>query len=212
MAHELKTPLAAVRGAARALAREPDLDEPTRQRLLGVIEDASSQAERLVADLLLAGRLGARQLVVELRDTDVAAIVEAAAEAARAAHGDATVEVRLPDGVRPRAMADPDRAREALANLVENAVAHGPAHGRVLVEVAASGGRVLIAVSDEGPGVPSADRERIFDPYIRLSERAAGSGLGLHLARGLARAMGGDVTLEPAGVRGSTFVLELPAA
>lgn len=209
VAHELKSPLAAIRGAAAALARGESLADDDRAELLRVIADASAQADRLVADLLLAGRLGARRLAVDVRALDVAAIVESVAHAAAVAHEGATVRTRSRGGVRPLAMADPDRLRSALENLVDNAIAYG---GAVEATTSVEGDRVRIAVADQGPGVPAGQRERAFEPYVRLTERRAGTGLGLHLARELTRAMGGDVTLEPGEGPGATFVLELPAA
>ena len=212
VAHELKSPLAAIRGAAAALAREGSLADEDRADLLRVIADASAQADRLVADLLLAGRLGAGRLAVDIQEVDVAAIVESVAQAAAAAHEEVTFRTRFQGGVRPLTIADPDRLRAALANLVDNASAY--ARGAVLVEIATSvdRDRVRIAVADEGPGIPADQRERIFEPYVRLTERTAGTGLGLHLARELARAMGGEVRLEPGDGPGATFVLELPTA
>jgi two-component system sensor histidine kinase KdpD len=212
VAHELKSPLAAIRGAAAALRRPSQLTDESRDELLRVIAEASAQADRLVADLLLAGRLGAGRLEVSVRDVDVGEIVEEIARMAMAAHEGVSVRARVPDPVRPVAAADPDRLRAALDNLVDNAILHAPDAGTVEIVTSVEAGRVRISVADEGSGVPPADRERVFEPYVRLTERTAGTGLGLHLARQLARAMGGDVTLAPARGPGTTFVLELPAA
>jgi two-component system, OmpR family, sensor histidine kinase KdpD len=212
VAHELKSPLAAIRGAAAVLAREGSLADEDRTDLLRVIADASAQADRLVSELLLAGRLGTGRLAVDVREVDVAAIVESVAEGASAAREDVTVRTRFRGGVRPLTLADPDRLRAALQNLVDNAIAYAPAGRGIDVATSVERGRVRIAVTDEGPGIPADQRERIFEPYVRLSERTAGTGLGLHLARELARAMGGDVTLEPGDGPGATFVLALPTA
>lgn len=209
VAHELKSPLAAIRGAAAALARPESLTGADRAALLRVLADASAQADRLVADLLLAARLGAGRLSLAVQEVDVVAVVESVADAAAVAHEGAAVRTRARDGVRPLAMADPDRLRSALESLVENALSYA---GAVDVTASVDGDRVRIGVADEGPGVPADQRERIFEPYVRLAERTAGTGLGLHLSRELARAMGGDVTLEPGEGAGATFVLELPAA
>jgi len=211
VAHELKSPLAAIRGATAALARaEPgSLRDEDRADLLRVLADASAQADRLVSDLLLASRLGAGPLALDLQEVDVAAIVESVAHTATVAHEGVTVRTRFRGGVRPLTIADPDRLRAALENLVDNAIAYA---GAVEATTSVEGDRVRIAVADRGPGVPADQRERIFDPYVRLTERMAGTGLGLHLARELARALGGDVTLEQGEGPGATFVLELPAA
>ena len=129
-----------------------------------------------------------------------------------AAHEEVTIATRFRGGVRPLTIADPDRLRAALANLVDNAVSATPAGVAVDVETSVEGDRVRIAVTDEGPGVAVEQRERIFEPYVRLAERTGGTGLGLHLARQIARAMGGELGLEPGDGPGATFVLELATA
>jgi signal transduction histidine kinase len=106
----------------------------------------------------------------------------------------------------PRGEGDADVVRRALAPLVENARRH--AHRHVELALSASDGRVRVAVRDDGPGVPAALGERVFDPGVRGSDHD-GAGLGLALARRLARSCGGDVTLGPGP--GGCFVLELPA-
>jgi signal transduction histidine kinase len=205
VAHELKTPLAAVKGAARALGRD-DVDAGTRKRLLRVIDDAASQAELLVADLLLAGRLGASMLPLAVEPTDVSEAAATVVEAASVSGASVTLTATG----QAVALADPGRLRQALASLVDNAVDHAPAETFVRVSVERAGDRVHVGVSDDGPGIPDDDRERVFEPYVRLTEREGGTGLGLYLARQLARAMGGDVMLEPSGT-GATFRLDLPA-
>jgi signal transduction histidine kinase len=209
VAHELKTPVAAIRRAADALGSGESIDEPTQRRLVGVINDAAAQAERLLADLLTAGRLGAGRLPVEVRAVDVMPVVRASVETVAAAREGAAIDVAASGAVSTGALADPDRLRQALGNLLDNAVEHAPAGSPVLVRVASSADRVRIEVVDEGPGVPAEERERVFDPYVRLSERRAGTGLGLYLARELVRAMGGDITLDVARETGSRFTVEL---
>jgi signal transduction histidine kinase len=207
VAHELRTPIAAIRAAAAAL-RRGELDREAAERLLGVIEDSAGQLSRLVDDLLSAGRLEAGRLPVDVRPCDVAAVARVVVETARVA-GQADVELRVGDTEDALAVADPQRLREALASLVDNAVRHSPAGAAVEVEVEATAGRVAVAVADSGPGIPESDLERIFEPFVRLDEGSAGTGLGLYLARGLARAMGGDLTVDSEPGRGSTFRIEL---
>jgi two-component system, OmpR family, sensor kinase len=211
VAHELKSPLAAIRGAARALVGGEPVDDAARQRLVGVIEDAAAQAERLVTDLLTAGRLGAGRLPVQVRPVDVAPVVKTAVDAALAAREAVSIDVRAEESTL-RALVDPDRLRQVLDNLLGNALEHTPQGSRVGVRLTSAGDRIRIEVSDEGSGVPAGERERVFEPSVRLSERRAGTGLGLYLARQLARAMGGDVTLDPRPGAGSTFVVELASS
>jgi two-component system sensor histidine kinase KdpD len=209
VAHELRTPIAAVRGAASALRRE-GVDEETRDRLLAVIEDAVSELSRLVDDLLDADRLDAGALAVELGPVDVVQVARSVVEAAVAATG-APIELVPPAGEPPIARADAGRLRQTVANLVDNAVRYSPAGSPVEVRVEHTGDGVRIAVSDSGPGIPAADRERIFEPFVRLSSGTAGSGLGLYLARELVRAMSGELRLATSGKDGSTFAIDLPA-
>jgi two-component system sensor histidine kinase KdpD len=212
VAHELKTPVAAVRGAVAALRDDNEVDDETRERLLGVVDDAAAQLERLVDDLLLAGRLDAERLAVEIVRCDAHDIAARVVEAARATlPPDTSIELSVPIGLRAAA-ADPERLRQALANLVGNAVAHAAGSGRVRVNMDEIDERLRIAVSDDGPGIPPEDHERVFERFQRGRTGAPGSGLGLYLARGLVEAMGGTVSLESAPDRGSTFTLELPLA
>jgi signal transduction histidine kinase len=107
--------------------------------------------------------------------------------------------------------ADPEQLRQVLLNLLDNAFHHTPAGGRVWVEVRRDRERVRVAVGDTGPGIPPERRERIFDRFASDRSRPqAGSGLGLPIARAIARAHGGDLRAEPAAA-GALFVLDLPA-
>ena len=111
--------------------------------------------------------------------------------------------------------ADPALLERAVANLVENAVAHSPPGGPVRVEAGEVAGRVLIRVVDRGPGIALADRERVFQPFQRMDDspsHGAGVGLGLAVARGFTRAMGGDLTIDDTPGGGTTMVIELEVA
>ncbi|MCC6222922.1 MAG: HAMP domain-containing histidine kinase [Thermoleophilia bacterium] len=211
VAHELQAPLAAIRGAIGAL-RDPaaGLGGEARERLFRVIADGADQLQGLVDDLLVAGRLGAGRLPLEIGPCDAAVIARDVVEAAGA---------HLRPGVRlsldapaplPAVAADPERLRQVLANLVSNATKHAAAGVRV--SLAGAGDRVRVSVADDGPGVPAEARERIFEPFERLPGAPPGTGLGLHLARGLAAAMGATLTLDDAPGPGAAFTLDLPAA
>lgn len=210
VAHEMQTPLAAVRGAARTLARDDRLDEVSRRKLLQVIEDAAAQLALLAEELTLAGRLEAGRLPIGLEPCEVGPLLDAVVSAARSGRPGAEIETSLPREP-PRVLADPAWLRRSLAELVENALKHGGG-SPVRIDVTVAEGRVRIAVGDEGPGIPADQAERIFEPYVRLGERVSGSGLGLAIARDLVRAMGGELTVVSRPGRGSTFTIELPAA
>ena len=196
VAHELRTPIARMRGRAElALRAGPDGDEERAEALESVV----AEVDRLtgVIDTLLA--VARRENDPTAESVDLAAIVREAADGAAV--------VRAP-GRLPRGEGDPEVVRRALAPLLENA--HRHASSRVELVLSASGGRVRVAVRDDGPGVPVALGERAFDPGVRgEGANDGGAGLGLALARRLARSCGGDVTLGDGP--GGCFVLDLPA-
>jgi len=97
-----------------------------------------------------------------------------------------------------------------LLNLLDNAIRHTPRGGTVRTVIALKADGVAITVEDEGPGIPAADRERIFERFVRLQQGSDGAGLGLPLARWIAEAHGGSLTLEVSGPRGSRFAVRLP--
>ena len=205
-AHELRTPLAGVQAVAEA-AVAPGLDAEERDRLHLLLLRESHRAGRLVDDLLALARIDAG---IELRREPVELLALANTEAER-------VRLRAPgrsitvSGSPVTVAGDPVRLAQVLANLLDNALRY--ADGTVTVTV---GPGAQVQVADDGPGVPPADRERIFDRLVRLDEaRTAhdgGAGLGLAIARGIARAHGGE--LRHAGTptaRGATFTLTLPS-
>jgi signal transduction histidine kinase len=194
MAHELRTPLAGLHARAELAleARGPGADAEREEALRAVV----AQADRMSAaiDALLAV---ARNEVDPSHGTiDLAAL---------ASELDG-VEVDAPPGL-PLAEGDPDVGRRALMPLVENARRH--ARTRVWLELSSAGGRVLLTVRDDGPGVDPALGERVFEPGVRGDDSGEGAGLGLALARRLARSCGGDVRIGDGP--GGCFVLELPA-
>jgi two-component system sensor histidine kinase KdpD len=126
----------------------------------------------------------------------------------------AKVEVDVPESLPP-VRADPTLLESVLANLIGNALAHAPDDVPVRVEAGEVGGKVLVRVIDRGPGIPPDDRERIFLPFQRLGDspsHGAGVGLGLAVARGFTRAMGGDLAVDDTPGGGTTMVVELAVA
>jgi len=120
-----------------------------------------------------------------------------------------TVEVRVPEAL-PRVRADAEQVKRALINLVDNAVAATPPGGHVLLEARVGDGRAVLAVSDDGPGIPAADRERVFDPAYSTKPR--GTGLGLAITARIAAEHSGRVRVEENLPHGCRFVFEWPAA
>ena len=223
VSHELRTPLAAIRSLADNLA-DGVVREPEQTRRYGT--EIARQGERLTSMveqvLALAAEEGTRR-PREPEPVDVAALVRSATSEATAGAPDAEVEVELADDLPP-VVGDRAVLERAVANLVGNAVKHGtrgdgerPWVGVRAARSADGAGRpeVAIAVSDRGPGVPAAERGRLFEPFFRgagaRARQLPGSGLGLHLVRRIADAHGGRVEVAPAPGGGSRFTLHLPA-
>ena len=214
-AHELRTPIAGIQAAAEQLAssagqQEDDAARGQYRRASLLLSDAR-RAGRLVADMLDLSRIDAG-LALDLRDTDLGAIV--GAEADRAAMLAPQVTVTRSGLSALRVRADPTRVSQILSNLLDNARRYTPAGGSIAVEMSSGGGLAEVTVTDTGPGIPDDERDHIFERLVRLDAGRArdrgGAGLGLAIARALARAHGGElVCLQHEG--GARFRLSLPA-
>lgn len=217
MSHDLRTPLNAIMGYADLLEMEVHGALSPRQReAVDRIRANQRILLSLMEDLLHFARIEAGKLEVELQPVDLAGILLDVDAAVRPDVERRKLTYRLvpcPPGVR--AMADPERVRQVLLNLVGNAIKYSPEGGRIRLTCATGGGRVRVAVQDHGPGIDKADQERIFDPFTRLgrdTEGTEGMGLGLAISRHLARAMGGEVTVDSREGEGSVFILDLQKA
>jgi PAS domain S-box-containing protein len=218
ISHELRTPLAAIYGAALTLRRrDMPPDQPERAELLSVISSESERLARIVNDILWTSRIesGGLQVTVEACDGgELATAVVRAAEVQLPEN--LTLRLEVPGGL-PRVLADADKVRQVLANLVENAIKYSPDGGTVELCVEPVGERVRFVVSDEGLGIPAQEQERIFEKFYRLDPNltrgVGGTGLGLYICRELVARMGGTIRVEASAPgQGSTFVVELPAA
>ncbi|MCY0952835.1 sensor histidine kinase [Streptomyces sp. H27-S2] len=202
--HELRNPLAAVRTRLEvALAA----GRPDRESVAAALAD-TERLQGIAADLLLLARLDGGP-APRTEPVDLALL--AAEDAAR--RGGSRVAVRVEAGAPVPSAGDPARLERALANLVDNAVRY--ARTEVVVRAAGDGaGRALLEVADDGPGIPEADRERVFERFVRLDadrgRASGGTGLGLAIAREIARAHGGEVTAGRGPEGGARLVLRLP--
>ncbi len=213
--HEIRTPAAIIRASAEVLQRE-DLVRPDGRALADDIVAEADRLGRLVEELLALaaserGSLAAERRPIDLRDVAIATVRRA--EPLAVEHG---VTLVGPAGQGPALplLGDPDRLLQLLLVLLDNAFRVSPPGGSVTVDVDRAGRRVRVLVSDDGPGVPEEERERIFEPFARLPDaRGArrGSGLGLPIARRIAELHGGTLTVERAATGGARFVLAIPA-
>jgi two-component system, OmpR family, sensor kinase len=207
-AHELRTPIAGVQAVAEA-ALAPNMAPEERERLHLLMLRESRRAGRLVDDLLVLARLDAG---LELRREPVDLLELARGEAERGRFVAPDQEVRV-HGESVTVPGDASRLAQVLGSLLDNARRHaGPGAVTVTVSI---GKPATVLVTDDGPGVPPADRERIFDRLVRLDEARGedgGAGLGLAIARGIAQAHGGDLRcVDPPSGHGAAFALTLPS-
>lgn len=207
VAHELRTPLA---GLQAALENDVDGVQPLdAAALLAQVQ----RLGRLVEQLLDLSRLesdGAALHVVDIPAAELLARVRD--EALLAAPAGTRVEIAVdPPALRIRG--DADRVHQVLANLTENALRHAAAHGEVVLAARCLQGGAELSVTDDGPGIPVEDRERVFERFHRLdaARSAGGAGLGLAIARWIVELHGGRIRAESAGARGCRMVVELPA-
>ena len=216
VSHELRTPLAAIYGAAMTIRREEPGIRERQEELLDVIAVESERLRRTVNDVLWASRLETGGVSLRIESCDAAELIDSVAAAARIhLPPNLRIEVERANGL-PRVAADPDRVRQVLANLLDNAVKYSPDGGTIHLQLKHVGRFLRFVVRDEGLGIPAGERERIFEKFYRLDPNltrgVGGTGLGLYISRELVRRMDGRVLLEPNDARGSAFAVELPIA
>jgi two-component system phosphate regulon sensor histidine kinase PhoR len=213
--HELRTPLAAVYGAVRTLRREDvQLSEYDHAQFLEMIESEATRLAKIVDQILLAGQLDADAVELELTECDPAEIAAGVIESA-STHVPPSISLNL-DAERAQPVAcDPNKLRQVLVNLVDNAVKYSPQGGEVVLRVESDNGSCRIDVSDHGLGIPPGEQSRIFEKFYRLdpqqTQGVGGSGLGLYICRELVERMDGTLTVESEPGRGSRFSLVLPS-
>lgn len=214
VSHELRTPLTAIAGFTELLAmglRGPISEEQRTD--IERIHRAYEHMARVVDDLLSYNKVSGGRMTFDVCDTELNGQLQLVLElVARDAAGHG---VRLSIDEAPRDAiihADPERVRQILVNLLGNAVKFTPPGGAVSVRTRVKRREVVIEVEDTGRGIPERERERIFEPFVRLEEdrNVAGSGLGLAISREMAREMGGDLSVESELGVGSCFTLRLP--
>jgi signal transduction histidine kinase len=213
VSHELRTPLTTVVGALRLLSAGPPMGPAERQEMLEMADRQARRLRVLIEQLLLAaqsdnGRAGFLASATERVEADAAKLLEEAATEARTGTCGDRVRVRCDRSLPVRTA--PDVVLQILGNLVDNACKYGPEDRPVWLVGERDGSDAVLAVEDDGAGVPAAERERIFERFARL-EPGRGLGLGLYIGRQLARAHGGDVVVTDARLAGGArFELRLP--
>jgi signal transduction histidine kinase len=213
VSHELRSPMAAVIGAARTLQdRWRMLTAPQRESFLALIGDETARLAELVGDVLDTSRIEAGTFTYRFEEVELDRVVDEAVEAAALAQQEVPVVASV-RGALPTIRGDRTRLRQVLANLIENAVKYSPEGGEVRISAAAANGAVRISVRDVGPGIPPDQQTRIFEKFGRADVAGSskpGTGLGLFIARSIAEAHGGSLEVSSGAEPGSTFTLTLP--
>jgi PAS domain S-box-containing protein len=217
MSHELRTPLNAIGGYAELIELGiAGLITEQQRGYLSRIRGSQQHLLGIISDLLNYSRIEAGQVTYDVVDVPVYVVVETVLpllEPQAAAKG-LVLEHTCPEG--PIARADRTKTEQIVLNLLSNAVKFTPAGGRVTATCGVEGDRVFVTVRDTGSGIPADKQAAIFEPFVQLGRSLTstheGTGLGLAISRDLARAMGGDVSVESEEGKGSTFTLTLPRA
>ncbi|MBD3177387.1 MAG: HAMP domain-containing protein [Armatimonadia bacterium] len=212
-AHELKTPLTVLQGELEAALRDPSVDAEAGALYTDLLEEVQ-RLKAIVEKLLLLSRADAGALRVSAQPFDLSSAAENLLEDMDIIAEELEVEGRITSGIQ--VMADPDLLTHVLGNLATNAMRYTPEGGWIRVEVDETRGKARLAVANGPVDIHADDRRRVFDRFVRLdparTRRGEGSGLGLSLAREIARVHGGDLTLVEAPGQEATFLLELPLA
>jgi signal transduction histidine kinase len=214
VSHELRSPMAAVIGAARTLQeRWRELRPEQREAFLALIADETNRLAALIGDVLDTSRIEAGTFSYSFTDVDLMRLVEDAVSAAAVWQDEVSVRAFVV-GPLPPIRGDRERLRQVLSNLIDNAVKYSPSGDEVEVGARLENGAVRITVSDQGPGIPHDQQRLIFEKFGRADVPGGskpGTGLGLFIARSIAEAHGGTLEVRTRPDEGATFVLTLPA-
>jgi two-component system phosphate regulon sensor histidine kinase PhoR len=217
VSHELRTPLSLIKSAVETLIDGGKEDPVATARFLQIIERHANRLTLLIDDLLLLSTLDSGRVRLEIDTIAVRPAIQDAMEdlTAKARARGVTLLNEAPSALCVRA--DPDRLRQVLSNLIDNAIKYGRSEGNVRVMARpAADNRIEFLVSDDGPGIPEGAKERLFERFYRAdkarSREQGGTGLGLAIVKHVVQAHGGDITVSSEPGQGSTFSFTIPAA
>jgi two-component system phosphate regulon sensor histidine kinase PhoR len=212
VSHELRTPLTTIRGFTQMLL-EPSRQVTDEQRgeALAMIRKGAHRLDRLVVNLLEVSRIAARRTPTPTESIDLVAVSRQVIGEQLESWPQRTIRLTADGPVRARA--NEVSYEQVLGNLLSNALKYAPL-SPIDVRLTEDNGSAIVTVTDDGPGIPRREHERVFERFERLAHATsqAGTGLGLYIAHQLTRAMGGDLTLESDDGQGCAFSISLPAA
>ena len=215
VSHELQTPVAIIKAYAGTLAREDaPWNRETVTRIAHTIEEECDRLYRLITDLLDISRIQAGRVAMSIGPVDLADLAETLAERSRTRSPAHDFRTDFPPDF-PIIQGDREKLRQALDNLLDNAIKYSPAGGVIVLAGRVEPHHVVVSVRDEGIGIPTAERQRVFERFhridTRLSRSTQGVGLGLYITKTIVDAHGGQIWVESPGAgRGSMFLIRLP--
>jgi signal transduction histidine kinase len=214
ISHELKTPVALIKGYAETLRREDAKWDPAVvQESLAVIVEEADRLNDLIEKMLDASRLQAGALKLNMGEVALDKLAAALVEKFKTQSDKHTLRVEFPPGF-PEILGDEERLRQVITNLLSNAIKYSPNGGRVRVRGSVHPDQVIISVSDEGPGIAALDLPHVFERFYRgasdLTKRVKGTGLGLFLAKAVVEAHRGRIWVDSEPGQGTTFSFSLP--
>jgi signal transduction histidine kinase len=216
--HELRTPLTSIRSFSEILHDSPELDLTERQHFLTIIIRESERLTRLINQVLDLSKMESGRMKWQMADIDLTDVIDHAVAALRHLFEEKQValEVFKPENV-PTIRGDRDQLIQLAINLLSNAEKFcPPVTGRVAVEVKNGTGELVVSVADNGPGIPYAEQEKIFEKFHQVRSgqtgNPMGSGLGLAICRGIVEHLGGRLWVESTPGAGATFFFAIPSA
>lgn len=212
VSHELRTPLTAIRGAAETLL-DGGVNSEDQERFLSTIATEAERLTRLANDLLQLQRIEGATGELPFRQVDLREAAVRAAAMLEPLIEDRGVSIAI-EGRAPLVLGDLDRLQQVVANLVDNATRAVGNGGHVRVELFADGAEAVLCVSDDGPGIPAADLDRLFDRFYKADTsraRSGGAGLGLAIVRAIVLSHGGSISAENLPDHGARLTVRLPA-
>lgn len=211
--HALRTPLTSIKGAATNLLSNNGLTEAQRHDLLSVINEETDRLNRLVGEAAEMARLDAGEVELRIEPQPIEKIISAALESCRTVIGSHPVQVQIAEGL-PDIRADLERAKEVLVHLIENASQYSPPDRPIIITAEAAENSVVTSVADRGDGIDDLEQALIFEKFYRGKDQrysVAGTGMGLPIAKAIAEAHGGSLSLTSQRGAGSVFSFTLPA-
>lgn len=208
IAHEFKTPLTSIKAASTSMLASKDSLSPEHREMASIIDEESDRLCLLVTEAVKMSQIDAGKVKLHRSAINAGALLRSAI-ASFSGRGDERIQL-LDSLSDSQLLADREMITLALRQLIDNALKYTPPSTTIHVSSASDKQRVIISITDQGPGIPERDRERIFEKFYRRQTSIPGTGLGLHIAREIARIHGGDLWVNPDHTNGSEFCLALP--